>query len=123
MIKELTCIQCPRGCRLKVHITKTGKAGQVEGYQCPKGEAYGRDEVENPLRTLTSTVTAYGLEVRMVPVRTSRPIPKGKLIAAMELIRRLQLSEPISCGQVLVKDFLLSGVDLVATRTVKRRDD
>ncbi|MFA5097809.1 MAG: DUF1667 domain-containing protein [Candidatus Margulisiibacteriota bacterium] len=116
MIKTLTCIECPKGCRLSVEV-ENGKAVKVTGNQCAKGGKYGKSEVENPERILTSVVSAEGLQLRMVPVRTNKPIPKSKLFEAMERIKKMKLIKPIKAGEVLEKDFVISGVDLVATRT------
>ncbi len=50
---ELTCIVCPKGCRLRVDDENGYK---VTGNVCARGEAYGREEALDPKRTVTSTV-------------------------------------------------------------------
>lgn len=117
MIKYMTCIQCPQGCQLKVD-TENGYVLSVAGNKCPKGEAYAKQEIENPMRTLASGVLAKGLELKIVPVKTAHPIPKAKIFEAMERVKKIVLTKPISCGEVIEKNFLGLGVDLIATRTV-----
>ena len=34
MIRELTCIVCPKGCQLKVELDDNKKIISVEGYTC-----------------------------------------------------------------------------------------
>ncbi|MEW6515748.1 MAG: DUF1667 domain-containing protein [candidate division FCPU426 bacterium] len=91
---------------------------RLTGNKCPKGLDYGKQEIENPLRTLATTVLAQNLEIKMVPVRTSLPIPRAKLAEAMEAVKRLRLNCPVDINQVIVANFLGLGVDLVATRSV-----
>lgn len=50
---ELTCILCPKGCRLRVDENDGYK---VIGNACPRGADYGREEALDPKRTITSTV-------------------------------------------------------------------
>ena len=115
MIKKLTCIDCPKGCQLTIeadgsHVIK------VTGNQCEKGITYAQQEIEDPRRILTSTVLTEGLSVKMLPVRTSAPIPKTKLMEAMAEVKRLRLDRPVKVNEPIVKDILGLGVDLVSTR-------
>lgn len=113
--KKITCIECPQGCQLEIEI-EGGRVIKVAGHKCPKGEAYGRKEVENPARTLTSTVVTRGINLKMVPVRTSAPIPKTKLFEAMQAAREIKLDRPVKAGDIIIKNLLNLGVDLIATR-------
>jgi CxxC motif-containing protein len=122
MIRELTCIECPKGCRLTVETDDKGAVTSVTGNSCPKGEAYGRSEVEHPVRMLSSTVTAEGLSIPMLPVRTSVAIPKNKLVEAMAAIQKITVSAPVAAGDTIVKNFLNLGVDLIATREAVPHD-
>ena len=115
MIRKLTCIECPIGCQLEVN-EEGGRVISVTGNKCEKGPVYARQEIENPMRVLTTTVVAEGLELKLVPVRTSQPIPKAKLMEAMALIAKVRLTHPVKVGEVAIKDLLNLGVDLVATR-------
>ncbi len=119
MIKTLTCIECPKGCRLTLE-TDGSHVLAVSGQRCTKGEQYGRQEFENPMRVLTTTVLTEGLALRLVPVKTSAPIPKARLAEAMTLIRALRLRQPLRMGEAVVSPLGDLGVDLIATRTVTR---
>lgn len=113
--KQLICIECPLGCALSVDIENC-RAVKVDGNKCPKGVRYAVSEVENPVRILTSGVLTVGLELKMVPVRTDKAIPKDRLMEAMSEIKKMRVDKPVQSGSVIVKDFLISGVNLVATR-------
>ena len=83
-MKELICIVCPKGCHLKVD-EENGYA--VTGNSCPRGAEYGKKELVNPTRVITSTVRVEGGTLRRVSVKTSSDIPKKDIMtisAAME---------------------------------------
>lgn len=115
MMKKLTCIECPKGCLLSIDI-ENYRVVKVSGNECPKGEKYAIQETENPMRILTSSVLAEGLLLKMVPVRTDKPIPKGRLVEAMEEVKKIRLKEPVNTGSVIVENFLGLSVNLLATR-------
>lgn len=117
MIKKMTCIECPKGCLLSIDIENC-RVIKVSGNECPKGEAYAVQEIENPTRILTSAVLTEGLSLKMVPVRTDKPIPKSKLMEAMGEIKNIRLKSPVKSGSVIVENFLNLGVDLLSTRNV-----
>jgi CxxC motif-containing protein len=120
-IKNITCIECPRGCRLSVEI-EGGRALKVSGNGCPKGEKYGAAEATGPERILTSSVLSCGLELKMVPVRTGRPVPKKDLLKAMKEIKKIRLKTPVKCGDVVAPDLAGLGVELIATREAGKNE-
>ena len=63
-IRELTCIRCPMGCQLTVTID--GENVSVSGNTCPRGEDYGKNEVINPIRTVTSSIRVEGGRLKVV---------------------------------------------------------
>ena len=85
-MKELICIVCPKGCHLRVD-EENGYA--VTGNSCEKGAAYGKKELTNPIRVVTSTVRVEGGKRRRVSVKTSRDIPKSRIFEAMALLNNL----------------------------------
>lgn len=115
MIKKITCIECPKGCRLSVDIENC-RVVKVSDNECPEGEKYAISEIENPMRILTSTVLAEGLQLKMVPVRTDKPIPKSKIMEAIDEIKKMQLVKPVRSGEIITGNFLSLGVNLIATR-------
>jgi CxxC motif-containing protein len=114
-IRKITCIACPNGCQLEVD-EEDGRVIKVTGNKCEKGDAYARQEVENPMRIISSTVLAKGLNLKMVPVRTNKPIPKARIFEAMAEIRKIRLDKPVKAGNIVVKNFLGLDVDLTAAR-------
>jgi CxxC motif-containing protein len=113
--RRLICIECPKSCVLSVDIEDC-RVVKTNGQECPKGEVYAVSEIERPTRILTATVLAEGLPLRMVPVRTDKPIPKAKIMDAALEVKKLKLTQPVEAGGVVVENFLGLGVNLIATR-------
>jgi len=120
MNKKITCIECPKGCLLSVDVENC-RVVKVSGQKCIKGKAYAVSEIENPMRILTSSVRAEGLDLKMAPVRTDRPIPKAGLLEAMDEIKKIRLNRPVHAGEVIVKNFSGRGTNLIATRDCRRQ--
>ena len=119
MIRNLTCIECPKSCALRVDIENC-RVVKVSGEKCPKGKDYAVSEVENPRRVLTSTVVVAAqcaaTTLKMLPVRTDKPIPKDRVLEAAGEIRKIRLERPVKMGEVIARNLLGLGVNLVAAR-------
>ena len=133
-MKEIICITCPKGCRLKVDEERFA----VTGNACPRGAVYGANELRNPVRVVTSTVVVEGpasrppepspdkgrgpgeagggVTLRRLPVKTDRPIPKDKMFEVMEEIARVRAKAPVKAGDVLIPHVAGTEGNVVATR-------
>jgi CxxC motif-containing protein len=120
MIRDLTCIECPTGCAITA-VVEEGHVAHVEGYGCRRGYQYAISEIEDPVRVLTSTVAASGLVLRVVPVKTSAPVPRAKIPDIMKEIRAAQVCKPVDVGDVVLSNVLGLGVDVIATREAHAR--
>jgi CxxC motif-containing protein len=112
---ELICIVCPQGCHLKVNPKKDF---EVTGNTCERGENYGKQEIGNPTRVITSTVCINGAELLRIPVKTDKPIPKEKIFDAMKLLDGLEMNGPVPSGAVVVKDICGCDANFVSTRSL-----
>lgn len=113
---HLLCIVCPEGCEMEIE-EKNGELLFPKGI-CRRGQEYARQEIYNPCRVLTTTVQVNNGRIAMLPVRTSQPIPKAKLIDAMRQIASITVDTPVAVGEVICEDIVNTGVTLVACRTV-----
>ena len=114
--RRMTCIECPRGCQLAIdEQTLT-----VKGNMCPKGEAFAKAELVNPLRILTTTVRITAEDEVMLPVRTLDGIPKGKMFEAMEQIKHIRAAAPVEVGDIVCENLAGTGVPLIATKKVSK---
>ena len=122
-VRELICISCPLGCPLRVETDGAGNVTAVTGNTCKRGEAYGRKEVTAPTRTVTSTVLVAGGQSPGVSVRTKGDVPKDSIFAVMAVIRETEVPAPVALGDVLAENIAGTGVDLIATCTVGKREE
>lgn len=116
--KEITCIVCPIGC--KILVKTNGTSFEIlDGNKCKKGVEYARNESLDPRRVLTSSVFVENGEWPLVSVKTTRPIPKEKIFDVLKVIKSARVNAPVIIGQVIIKDVLNTGIDIVATKSVK----
>ena len=114
MKKEVICTVCPMGCRISVE----GEGEQItsiEGYTCKRGEQYGRTEFAHPVRILTTTVLTSSKKNPLLPVRSNQPVPREKMFDCMEEIRKIKVTVPMHCYDVVIRNVCGTGVDIVAT--------
>ena len=112
-LRELICITCPKGC-----VTKVWKENgdiKIEGKICKKGREYIKQEYIEPKRVLTSTVVVEPSAVKRLPVRPRGAIPKKKLFMAMNRLSRIRVAPPIKIGDVIISNFLNTGIDVIAS--------
>ena len=121
MKKTITCIECPVGCTLELDI-ENNRVVKVSGNKCPKGHDYAIEEIECPKRVLTSTVLTLNLPLKLLPVRTDKPIPKAKLMDAMREIKRVRVKKAVRAGDIIVKNFMTLNANLVATRSICKKE-
>lgn len=119
-MKELICIVCPRGCHISVG---DGPSYPVSGNNCPRGALYGREEAVSPKRTVTATCPAVlsgaasALSaVRRVPVKTTSGISRAHVGELVSLLMKTRVSLPVRAGDIIIKNWDGSGVDVIATR-------
>lgn len=116
MIRELTCIVCPKGCQLKVEL-EGKKVLSVTGHTCKRGEAYAQAECTAPMRTLTTTAAVVGGGV--VPVKTDKTVPKELLFDCMKEINAARVPADAKAGDVVIENILGTGANVITTRNVQ----
>ena len=114
-MRELICINCPRGCRLHVDDDLN-----VTGNFCPRGVIYAKNELTHPVRTLTSTVKVQSTLERRLPVKSSSPLPKEKVFDAVKELDAVLVKTPIHIGDVVVENVAGTGVNIIATKNIEK---
>ncbi|NLG14993.1 MAG: DUF1667 domain-containing protein [Lentisphaerae bacterium] len=113
MKHELTCIGCPKGCRLTA-ILDGGVVTDVNGQDCARGVTYARQECVDPRRMVTSLIPIPGHR-RPLSVKTAEAIPKGSIAACLEAIHNARVQLPVRIGDVVLSNVAGTGIDVVAT--------
>ncbi|MFB0919100.1 MAG: DUF1667 domain-containing protein [Clostridiaceae bacterium] len=108
---ELTCVICPRGCRVKV----SDDFSETTGNKCPRGHVYAVQEAKEPKRILTSTVKIEGSELIRLPVRSDNSINKELMLKAMDIIRVHSFKGPVKAGDIVIPNILGTEVNIIAS--------
>jgi len=112
-MKEFICIACPRGCHLKVDDNLN-----VTGNTCIRGAEYGKNEASHPIRIVTSSIRVINREDVVVSIKTVPAIPKEKIFDVMNEINKLNVKAPCRIGDVVLKNILNTGSDIVITKNI-----
>lgn len=118
---ELVCVNCPKGCRIQV-TSENGEIVDIDGYECPLGKDYAVEEFKNPTRILPTTVRVKNGRLPLVSVKSREPISKSKIGQAMNELAEINIEAPVCSGEVVKTNIADTGVDMVATKTVARKE-
>jgi CxxC motif-containing protein len=115
--KHFVCVVCPIGCEIDV-IHDGSEIISMEGSKCEKSEEFVTQELIEPMRILTTTVRIQRSRWPIIPVRTDKAVPKRLFPRIMRQLRHIKLQAPINMLDVVVRDVLHTGANIMATRTM-----
>jgi CxxC motif-containing protein len=111
------CKVCPIGCKLTIIKNPTLPSGYaVEGNSCNRGKDFGIKEMTEPSRVLTGRVLLKNGAMSRLPVKTTGTVPKDKVDECMEIFNSTEAIAPIKRGDIIIKNILGLGVDVIAAR-------
>lgn len=70
-------------------------------------------------KIFTSIVRIKGSKFPVVSVKSSHPIDKSLLIECSKVLSRIHVGAPIKCGDIICRNILNTGVDIIATKTIE----
>ncbi|MCD5414336.1 MAG: DUF1667 domain-containing protein [Clostridiales bacterium] len=115
-MREIICIACPVGCKLKVkHKGELKGQWIIEGNLCEKGIEFAKNELTNPTRVICSTVKTTFKELPRLPVRTDGEIAKELIFEVMKEINAIVLDYHVECSDIVLRNVLNTGVNIIAT--------
>jgi len=116
MEKDIICIVCPIGCRLKV--TGTPEDLKVSGNACKRGIPYAHNEINDPRRMICTTAKIRGGIHPVIPVKTDKPIPEKYKMDVVRAVNNIVLESQVKMGDVILPDIFGTGVNIVAERNM-----
>ncbi|MDI6873484.1 DUF1667 domain-containing protein [Candidatus Solincola sp.] len=116
-----TCINCPLSCSLEL-VEEDGEILEVTGQECEAGRRYAEEEFRDPRRMVTTTVRVRNGILPLLPVVSTAPIPKSLVREAVRALADVEVEAPVRDGQVIYRDILGTGADMVASRRLDRLD-
>ena len=117
--KEITCVICPNSCRLTVWRDAKTNEVMVKGYECPRGKNYGFNEYTNPVRMLITTMRIEGGTLPVIPIRSEKELPKSQIFNAIRVVNDHACYAPVKMGDIVIKNILDTGVDIIASRDME----
>jgi len=117
--RHFVCVVCPIGCEIDV-VHDGSKIISMEGSKCKKSEEFVSQELIEPMRILTTTVRIRGARWPVIPVRTDKSVPKRLFPRIMGQLRRIKLQAPVNILDVVVRNIVGTGANIIATRTMPR---
>ena len=85
----------------------------VKGNTCKRGEIYGKEEYTHPKRSVTTLVQLESGGV--ASVKTTTTVPKERIFDVVHFIGTLVAPKHCKRGDVIAKDVLGLGADVVIT--------
>ncbi len=119
MKRTFTCIICPNGCEIEAEC-EGAQVQRVIGSLCPKGKTYVIQELTDPRRTIATSVRVKGGALPLASVRLTNAIPKARIFDAMNEINRQALIAPVHIGDVVIKNILDLGSDVIVTKNIEK---
>jgi CxxC motif-containing protein len=120
MNKNMVCFICPKSCLLSVSGENGTDPIRVENNGCTRGIEFAQKEINDPERTLTSTVKVRGGVLSLVSVRSDGFVKKAELLRLVKQLDSLVLEAPVSIGQVVMPSAGTNKVHIIATRGVEK---
>ncbi|MEG1004497.1 MAG: DUF1667 domain-containing protein [Clostridium sp.] len=114
---NLVCLACDRYCNLSVDLNKNNVT-TITGNSCRNGLSYARKECIVPSITVTTVITVTNGTSRIVPVKSEIVVPKTLIFDILKELRDLKVNAPIKSGDIIKKNILNTGINIVATGTV-----
>ncbi len=114
---KILCVTCPKGCSLEV--TKQGDTVLEVKPGCKRGHEYAKRELVDPRRMVATSIRLKNSAHPLLPVYTSAPFPKPRIMELQKKLRKVELTAPIKMGAVVVHNVLDTGIDIISSRDVE----
>lgn len=107
-MKELTCIICPNGCSLSIDNELN-----VTGNLCPRGKEFAINEIKDPKRSITSTCKTVFKDIPVIAVRSDSEVKKDDVKKVIEEINKITIDKRLPIGEIIIKNVINSGVNII----------
>ena len=120
LAKNMVCNKCEKYCILE--LRNDDEYTEYFGSSCSKKLDFKEVEMESSKDILTSLVRIKGADVKVVPVKSSKTIDKSLFMKCSRALSRINVGAPIRIGDIVCKNLLNLGVDIICTKNIDRSD-
>jgi Uncharacterized protein with conserved CXXC pairs len=92
----------------------------IYGNKCDEGINYANIEINNNKSIFTTLVRIKGAKYNVVSVKSSKPLDKNIWIECSKALGRLYVGAPIKAGDIICKNILNTGADIICTKSIER---
>lgn len=117
--KKLTCISCPEGCILDVVIDNY-RIYSISGNKCKKGLLFAENEIFNPTRILTTTISIDSEDFSRLPVRSNIAVPKKDIFTIIDELKKIKVRAPIKMGDIVFKKSNGTETEIIASMSIEK---
>ena len=119
MEKKIICIKCPKGCEI-ITTYDGNEITELFGNSCSLGPVYAEKELNNPERTITTTVKILNALVPLIPVWSENPVEKASVIDIVKFLKNKVVYAPVQKGQILFKNILNKNINIISSCSVEK---
>lgn len=116
MIKDFICSECEKKCAITVNDEY--EQLDIKGNLCSEGIKRAKLEIKSNKGILTTLVRIKGAEFNVVSVKSTHPIDKNLWVECSKALSRLYVGAPIKIGDIICKNILNTGVDIICTKNI-----
>lgn len=118
MFKEFVC----RGCHSKcvISMENIDENWIISGNDCIRGIEYANNEMNTDKDIFTTVIRIKGAKKDVVSVKSNKPIEKKLWIDCAKALSMLHVGAPIKIGDVVCRNLLNTGVDIICTKNLDR---
>lgn len=118
MEKQTVCNKCEEYC--VIDIKTVDDVVEIIGNKCKEGLEFVDRDLQSSKDILTTLVRIKGGYVKVVSVKSDRPIEKKLFLKCSRALSRINVGAPIKIGDVVCKNLLNLGIDIICTKNVDR---
>ena len=116
-MERLVCAICPNCCL--IYLDSNTK--EIKGNKCPRGKKFFFNETNSPSRVVTTTVKILDGNKERISVKSSKEISKDLVLDCISEIKKAYLKAPVKVGDIIIKNVLNTGANIIATSDVSKR--
>lgn len=93
----------------------------VNNHLYNKKDTLTKSNIYNKWGIFTTIVRIKGSNYNVVPVKSSKPLNKNLWIECSKVLSRIHVGAPIKMGDIICKNILNTGVDIICTKSINKR--
>ena len=112
-MQQITCLNVLYDASIDVEYDESA-IYSIERNNCERGYRFAIDLLDLPNRNMFGYVKVENSTSKSVKVITTKPIPRDLIPVVEEMLSKITLNAPVEVQDLVIKNVLDTGVDIVA---------